>query len=175
MGYPLPDGYNFPLNDTSVSPEEGMRIFLSWITSYYAHGDTLETLSLQDALIEPSPTVTRMSREDVAFAFYQPPTLPDGTDTVVLRSGAHSGVFSRLREAALFTRDNAEVAWPNVEFRYVWCDHSVWLMPWGIWSFRADMEKARMDGKRIRTHSVVRMGGANHCVCTSFTHSLIIR
>ena len=146
-----------------------MKIFPLWITSYYSHGDTLETLSLRDALDEPSPTVARMSPEDLASTFHEPPTLLDGTDTMILQSGVNRGVFSRLRKAALFAPQNAEVAWPNVEFRYVWCDRSVWLMPWGVWSFRAEVEQAMKDGKRIRTHSVVRMRGANHCV-SIFSH-----
>ena len=168
MGYPLPDGYHYPMDDPSISLEEGMRILPLWVTSYYGHGDTLETLSLHDSLIEPTPTVVRMSPEDLTLAFHQPPSLHDWTDPIILRSGIRRGVFSRLREAALFARDNAEVAWPNVEFRYVWCDHSVWLMPWGIWSFHAELEQARKSRKGVRTHSAVRMRGANHCVCIIF-------
>ncbi|KAH9165922.1 alpha/beta-hydrolase [Lactarius sanguifluus] len=163
MGYPFPDGYYTPLNDPSISPEKAMEIFPLWITGYYTHGDTLETLSLRDALDEPSPTITRMSHEDLASTFHEPPTLLDGTDTVIQKGGVDRGAFSRLREVALFAPQNTEIAWPNVEFRYVWCDRSVWLMPWGIWSFRVEIEQARKDGKRIRKHSVVRMRGANHC------------
>ena len=142
-----------------------------WITGYYAHGDTHATLSVR-ALDEPTPTVTRMSPEELASTFHEPPTLLDGPDTVILHGAITSGseVFSRLREAALFVSQNAEVAWPDVEFRYIWCDHSDWMMPWGAWTFRAEIEQARKDGKRIRTHSVVRMRGANHCVSIPFTH-----
>jgi hypothetical protein len=111
-----------------------------------------------------------MSPEDLALSFYEPPTLmPEGSDTVILQSGFASGVFSRLREAALFAPQNAVVAWSDVEFRYVWCDRSVWMMPWGIWAFRAETEQANKDGKYVRTHSVVRMRGANHCVSIPFT------
>ncbi|KAH9015755.1 alpha/beta-hydrolase [Lactarius deliciosus] len=163
MGYPFPDGYYFPMNDPSISPEKAIKIFPLWITGYYAHGDSLETLSLRDALDEPSPTITRMSREDLASTFHEPPTLLDGSDMMIKKGGVDRGAFSRLREAALFAPQNAEIAWPNVEFRYVWCDRSVWLMPWGIWSFRAEIEQARKDGRRIRKHSIVRMRGANHC------------
>ncbi|KAI9449323.1 alpha/beta-hydrolase [Lactarius psammicola] len=163
MGYPLPDGYYFPLNDPSLSPEESLKIFPLWVTGYYSHGDTLETLSLREASDEPSPTVARMSPEDLALTIHEPPTLPDGTDTVILQSGVDRGVLSRLRKAAVFAPRNAEVAWPNVEFRYFFCDRSVWLTHWGVWSFRAEVEQARKDGKRIRTHSIVRMRGANHC------------
>ncbi|KAH9009529.1 alpha/beta-hydrolase [Lactarius hengduanensis] len=163
MGYPSPDGYYFPLNDPSIPPEKAIKIFPLWVTGYYTHGDTLETLSLRDALHEPSPTIARMSHEDLASTFHEPPTLLGGSDTVIQNSGVDRGVFSRLREAALFAPQNAEIVWPNVEFRYVWCDRSVWLMPWGIWSFGAEIEQARKDGKRIRKHSIVRMRGANHC------------
>jgi pimeloyl-ACP methyl ester carboxylesterase len=164
LGYPIPDGYYFPLNDPSIPPDEATKVFALWVTSYYAHGDTPETVSTRDALDEPTPTVKRMSPEDLAFSFYEPPTLgPDGPDTVIVKSGLSSGVFSRLREAALFAPQNAEVAWSDVEFRYVWCDRSVWMMPWGVWAFHAETEQARKDGKHIRTHSVVRMRGANHC------------
>ncbi|KAH8984294.1 alpha/beta-hydrolase [Lactarius hatsudake] len=155
------DGYYFPLNDPPISKEN--EVFPSWVTGHYADGDTLETLSLRDALDEPSPTITRMSHEDLASTFHEPPTLLDGSDTVIQKSGVDRGVFSRLREAALFAPQNAEIAWPNVEFRYVCCDRSVWLMPCGIWSFGAEIDQVRKDGKRIRNHSVVRMRGANHC------------
>ncbi|KAH8984292.1 alpha/beta-hydrolase [Lactarius hatsudake] len=163
MGFPLPDGYYTPLNDPSMPPGEGIKIFPLWITGYYAHGDTLETLSLRDALDEPSPTILRMSPEDLASVVHEPPTSLDGPDTVVLDSGLDHGALSRLREVALFAPQNAEIAWPNVEFRYVWCDRSVWVMPWGAWLFSAEIEQAMKDGKRIRKHSVVRMRGANHC------------
>ncbi|KAH8989578.1 alpha/beta-hydrolase [Lactarius akahatsu] len=161
MGYPFPDGYYFPLNDPPISQEK--EVFPSWVTGHYADGDTLETLSLRNALDEPSPTITRMSHEDLASTFHEPPTLLDGSDTVIQKSGVDRGVFSRLREAALFAPQHSEIAWPNVEFRYVCCDRSVWLMPWGIWSFGAEIDQVRKDGKRIRKHSVVRMKGANHC------------
>lgn len=173
MGYPSPDGGYFPLNDPSIPPEEMTKIFSLWITGYYAHGDTPETLSTRNALDEPTPTATRMLPEEAALAIHEPPSLPGGTDTVILQGGINSGVFSRLREAALFAPQNAELAWPNVEFRYIWCDQSVWMMPWSAWSFRAEMEQAGKDGKRIRTHSVVRMRGANHCVSIAFAHILI--
>ena len=169
MGYPYPEGYYVPLNDTSIPPEELTKFFGLWITGYYAHGDTPETLSTRHALDEPTPTVTRMSPEDLAPSFHEPPTLLDGPDSVILQSDIANGVFSRLREAALFASHNAEVTWPKVEFRYVWCDHSAWVMPWGAWTFRAEMEQARKDGKHIRTHSVVRLRGANHCVSIPFT------
>jgi hypothetical protein len=174
MGYPSPDGCYFPLNDPSIPPEEMTKIFSLWVTGYYAHGDTPETLSTRNALDEPTPTATRMLPEEASLAIHEPPSLPGGSDTVILQSGLHNGVFSRLREAALFAPQNAELAWPNVEFRYVWCDQSVWMMPLSAWSFRAEMEQAGKDGKRIRTHSVVRMRGANHCVSTiPFAHILI--
>ncbi|KAF8265653.1 alpha/beta-hydrolase [Lactarius quietus] len=144
MGYPSPDGYYFPLDDPSIPPEDALKIFPLWVTGYYSHGDTLETLSVRNALDEPTPTATRMSPEDVAFSVHDPPTLPDGADTIILQNCL-------------------TVGWPNVEFRYVWCDSSVWMMPWGVWSFRSEIEQARKDGKRIRDHSVVRMRGANHC------------
>ena len=170
MGYPYPDGYYIPLNDPSIPPEELAKFFGFWITGYYAHGDTPETLSTRHPLDEPSPTVARMSPEDLAPSLHDPPTLLDGPDTVILKCDITTGVLSRLREAALFASHNAEVAWPDVEFRYVWCDHSAWVMPWGARTFRAEIEQARKDGKHIRANSIVRMRGANHCVSIPFTH-----
>ncbi|KAI9436609.1 alpha/beta-hydrolase [Lactarius indigo] len=163
MNYPLPDGYYTPLNDPSTPSEKGIKMFPLLVTGYYAHGDTLETLSLCDALDEPSPTIVRVSPEDIASVAHHPPTTLDGPDTIVLDSGLDRGVLSRLREDALFAPQHAEIPWPDVEFRYVWCDRSVWLMPLGAWSFSAEIEQARKDGKHIGKHSVVRMRGANHC------------
>ena len=66
------------LGGPSISLEEGLRMLTLWVTSYYARGDTLETLSIRDALIEPGPTVVRMSPEDLALAFHKPPSSATG-------------------------------------------------------------------------------------------------
>ncbi|KAI0293846.1 alpha/beta-hydrolase [Multifurca ochricompacta] len=151
MGYPAPDGYYY----LSEGKDDDMK-------SYYTHGETLETLS-RTALDDPRPTILAMSAEDIELAFYVPPSLPDGVDMLLLRNGLKSGLFERLRMSAVFVPDGTEDGWCNVEFRYFWCDRSLWQMPWGIWSFNAEIESAKELDKQVRRHSIVRMSGANHC------------
>ncbi|KAI0295326.1 alpha/beta-hydrolase [Multifurca ochricompacta] len=162
LGYPAPDGYYYPFNDPSISLDEGMKTFPLWATGYYAHGETLETLS-RTALDDPRPTILVMSVEDIGMAICVPPSLSDGVDMLLLQNGSKNGLFARLRMTALFVPDGTGEGWSNVEFRYFWCDRSVWPIISGIQSFIAETETARQLGKLVRKHSIVRMNGANHC------------
>ena len=61
--------------------------------------------------------------------------------------------------------------WADVEVRYLWCDRSVYEMPWGTWALRKELEEAQAKGLRTRRLAIARLRGANHFVsCTSSGH-----
>ncbi|KAI9449327.1 alpha/beta-hydrolase [Lactarius psammicola] len=164
LGYYAPERYD-PLRDPSVSPRGHVKAFLRWVSGYYAHGDTLETLAPYDALLEPHPSIENMSPEDLMQNVYEEAAQPDGMDMLLMYSCIKQGTPDRLHEAALFPSQATE--WGEVEFRFVWCDRTIWVVVWGAWAFEAEMTENAKEGKdsekkRMRKCSMVRMRGANH-------------
>ncbi|KAL7281216.1 hypothetical protein ACG7TL_004524 [Trametes sanguinea] len=183
LGYPYPahDPYN-PFADESLTYEERERVFTEWITSYYAHGDTVDTLERRNALDAPPPTIASISAEELAAMVHVPPGMPGGSDWCLLYGGARYDIFSGLRKGAIFlspepgtatgiegTDGSGRVlgaaradAWEDVEVRYVWGERSVWEMPYAATMLRQELEDAKGSGRRIRPVSILRVEGANH-------------
>lgn len=161
LGYHPPGLYD-PLRDPSVAPGEHGKVFAKWVSGYYAHGDTLETLAQRDALSEPRPSVENMSPEELMQNVYGEAARPDGMDILLAYCCSRQGTFDRLHEAALFPSQATanEREWGEIELRFVWCDHSIWLIVWGARAFKAEMVDS--EKKRMRKSSMVRMHGANH-------------
>ena len=109
-----------------------------------------------------------MSKEDIESALYPPPANPGGSDNVLMELGIRYGLYSTLREASLYPperlSDKYASSWDSVTLRYVWCDRSVWEMPWGTWALQSELDNAKKDGKRTRQVELVRLDGANHFV-----------
>ncbi|THH15957.1 hypothetical protein EW146_g4610 [Bondarzewia mesenterica] len=94
-----------------------------------------------------------MSQEDVLSALHSAPTDPGGSDAILLEAGIRHGLYASLKEAAVYLPPSAYLEnvsnnhWPDVEVRYLWCDHSVWEMPWGTGALQAELETSRRSGK----------------------------
>ena len=145
-------------------------MFLRWLSGYYAHGDTLETLAQRDALSEPRPSIENMSPEDLKQNVYEEGTQPDHRDILLMRSGAKQGALERLRAAALFPSHETarDREWGEIELRFVWCDRAVWLLVWSAWQFKAEIaEDAGDSKKKMRKCSTSCIRGANHFVGVS--------
>jgi len=173
LGYHPPELYS-PLSDPSVPSGERGKAFHTWISGYYAHGDTLETLGQRDALLEPRPSIENMSPDDLVQNVYGEAARPDGMDLLLLYSGSKQGTFDRLHEAAFFPSQAtaSDREWSEIEFRFVWCDRTVWEVVWGAWAFKAEMAEIAKEGKdsenkQMRKSSMVRMHRANHFVSVS--------
>ena len=108
-----------------------------------------------------------MSPEDIALALYPTPVIPGGSDDILLKSGIKNSVNALLREGAL-KADGGGGAWDAIELRYIWCDQSVWEMPWGSWALRKELKDAKASGQSRRKVTFIRLRGANHFV--SATH-----
>ena len=133
-------------------------------------------LERRTALETPPPTLFTLTDAERAAALSPGPGDPGGSDSLLLVGGIRSGLFGALREGALVLpgklvgkegggegRQRTD-AWPAVEVRYVWCDRSVWEMPWGVWNMRARVEEGKKSGESLRPFTLLRVKGANHFV-----------
>ncbi|KAI0821753.1 hypothetical protein BC628DRAFT_1412722 [Trametes gibbosa] len=165
LGYPPPatGGYH-PLFDPELLPENRDQEFSDWVSGYYDHGDTFETLEQKTPLRSPPPTISTLTSEEVAEALYLPPGSPGGSDDALLKSGIRLDMFKKLKERALYLRDGPllDDAWPNVEVRYVSCGRSVWELAWCTWALRHELQVAKQEGLPMRKVGMAHIREANH-------------
>ncbi|KAH9893208.1 Alpha/Beta hydrolase protein [Cubamyces lactineus] len=172
LGYPYPeqDPYN-PFYDTSLTYEERGRFFTNWITSYFSHGDTLETFERRRASQVPPPTLASMSAEDFQSTVHVPPGVPGGSDWMLLHGCFMFDIFSKLRLGAFFLSpgQNGEAAtrpigdeWRDVEVHYIWGDHSIWEAPYCAMMMRQEIDMAEKEEPQLRPITIQRLKGANH-------------
>ncbi|EIW58385.1 uncharacterized protein TRAVEDRAFT_64846 [Trametes versicolor FP-101664 SS1] len=170
LGYPYPaqDPWN-PFFDTSLTYEERGQVFTNWITSYFAHGPTLDTYERRHALQTPPSTIAAQTKEDFEATVHVPPGVPGGSDWTLLHGCAAYGVYGTLREGALFLSqpdDSGEKTigdeWRDVELRYVWGDQSVWEVPYAAQLLRQEVADGAREGKPIRKFTSLCVKGTNH-------------
>ncbi|KAH9849866.1 hypothetical protein C2E23DRAFT_341233 [Lenzites betulinus] len=169
FGYPYPkeDPYN-PFADLSLSHAERINAFAAWATSYYAHGDTLDTFERRRALQTPTPTVQNMTPEDLAATAHFPPGLVGGSDWAIFLGSSNLGVYPPLREGALYLSEDTEGKklegdeWRDVEVRFVWGDRSIWEVPYAAQLLRKEADDAEKNGTPFRKITIYRVHGANH-------------
>ncbi|TCD61385.1 hypothetical protein EIP91_008522 [Steccherinum ochraceum] len=169
FGYGPPQSANFyhPMDDETLNPEERIKQFNLYITGYYAHGSTVSSLSDEERLLEPSPTINRMSAEDLQASIDMTHAKPGQADYIFSRWGLSTGLFAVLRRGSLFPPDQAESRrdeWDSVELRTILCTAGVWESPWGQWQLREEVEEARESGQRTRPMKFLTLEGANHYV-----------
>lgn len=170
LGYTSPANWYNPMFDSSLAPNEGPKRFLTWVSGYYQHGDSIAALEQRTALADPRPTILTISQDDMYAAIDITPTLPGGSDSLILKQGIRHGLFAALRTGAVYLNKTPKQAhahargWNDVGLTYVWCDHSEWEMPYGAMTFQAELEDAKKMGKATRVVNVVRLRGANHFV-----------
>ncbi|TCD60452.1 hypothetical protein EIP91_010046 [Steccherinum ochraceum] len=166
LGYPtLEGGYN-PLVDDSVTREEGAKQFPRWVSGYYAHGDSPATLELRNPQPHPPSTIETMAPEDIHSALYPGPGNPGGSDALLMNIGIQHGAFADSRKKAYLLGPEGEdkSGWDDVKLRHVWCDQTVWEAPYAMYCLKDDAKAAQKDGKRFRSHEIVRMEKANHFI-----------
>ncbi|EJC99741.1 uncharacterized protein FOMMEDRAFT_160186 [Fomitiporia mediterranea MF3/22] len=156
LGYPPPAEVYHPLKDPSMPPGEGAKFFSSWVSGYYSHGNSVSELELRKPLANPRPTIETMTPEDIGSAMYPPAAYPGGADFSLMEAGVQHGLFNFLREATLYPPFTGEKPkeWDSIQLKYIWCDKSVWEMPWGTWALQNELEEAKKKGKPIRPVSI---------------------
>ncbi|KAI0091390.1 hypothetical protein BDY19DRAFT_983760 [Irpex rosettiformis] len=172
LGYPPPPTFYNPLTDPSHPPGTGIQLFPAWVSGYYTHGDSPHELEHRTPLQDPPPTILTMTHEEIEGAVFPGPGEVGGSDEVFLHSGVRCGLWEVLRGRALFVgmndddeekEDNVK-GWNDIELRYVWCDRSVWELPWATWALQAELAEAEKAGREVRKVRLVRLRGANHFV-----------
>ncbi|KAF5327565.1 hypothetical protein D9619_004821 [Psilocybe cf. subviscida] len=167
MGYaPPPDVVNI-FFDPLLTPGEALKMFPQWVSAYYAHAEDTAKLEYE-ALNDPPPTILSMDPSDVQRCLDVVPVLPGGSDDQFVRLGFQLGAFSPLRQAAMYLdKDEGQHQhlgrnWDDVEIKHVWCDQSMWEMPWATVCLQAELADAKKSGRVTRKVDMVRLRGANH-------------
>ena len=65
------------------------------------------------------------------------------------------------------TKDQREIngdEWPHLEVLHVWCDQSVWVLPYAVVEVKAEIDYAKRNGKVMRDVAFIRLNGVNHLV-----------
>lgn len=163
LGYALPEDKYHPLEDEKIPVEERPLAFSKWVTGYYTHGDSPDQLERRTPVSDPQPSILNMTPEEMGSNFSPSPAGPGGSDFITLNSGIKSGSNVAMRMGAFYFKDDEEVdQWEGVELRYLWCDRSVYEMPWGTMQLRAELDDAKQKELRMRPITIVRLPGANH-------------
>ncbi|KAI0648546.1 Alpha/Beta hydrolase protein [Trametes meyenii] len=167
-GYTPPPGWWQPLLDSTIPPTERAARFSEWVTGYFAHGDVFTSgapaLEFRAPLADPAPLLTRLTADELAESTYEPPQAPTGSENLIAQACIGHGTWGKDKDGALYLRDAVKGAdgWRGVEVRHVWCDRSIWEMPWGAKLLAEELEGARSAGRPVRDITFVRVKGANH-------------
>ena len=170
----VPDPYS-PLLDTTIANESLMNAFNIWASGYFAHGETPETFAYRTPLVDPSPTSTRLTPDELAsMCDPSPGEAGVGSDSLLFRAGGAAGLYTALRAHALYLLPPPNSAsldpaaeggdtWEDVEVRVLWCTQSVWEVAWLVTCLREEMATAKAQGRPMRDVRIVRVNG-NHFV-----------
>lgn len=163
LGYPRPESSYQPFEDQTLTPGEAIKAFALWVAGYYQHGAAADQLELRTALKNPPPTIATMQQEDIATSLHVIPDMTKFSDGIIFSGCQKQNLGESLRNRLLYPSD-MKGSWANIKLKYIWCDMSVWEMPWGVWKLEKELEGAKTAGKPFRTTSVLRMRGCNHFV-----------
>ncbi|KAL1945086.1 hypothetical protein VTO73DRAFT_2706 [Trametes versicolor] len=169
LGYPYPAHNRWnPLFDTSLTYEERGKVFTNWITSYFAHGDTVDTFERRHALETPPSTLATQTKEDFEATVHVAPGVPrSGADWRLMYGCTAFGVYEPLRKGTLFLPQEGEKEtsgeeWRDVEVRYVWGDRSVWDVPYAALLLRQEVADGVREGRPMRKFTSLCVKGTNH-------------
>ncbi|KAH9850272.1 hypothetical protein C2E23DRAFT_318207 [Lenzites betulinus] len=151
-----------PMFDPSIAEEDRQRVFNSWVSGYYQHGDTLQG----QPLLHPPPTISTLTPEEIASLTCEGPGAPGGSDEILMHSGARVGLFKSMRERALYLPGGDLVGdpWQKVEVRFVACENSIPSVYLVVKGLQEEIEEANVKGLPMRDVRIVRVQGANHFV-----------
>lgn len=155
-----------PMFDDDIASEERQKAFMNWVSGYFKHGGSAETLEDKTPLRHPPPTISTLRPEEIGCLTCGPPGEPGGSDEVLVHSGVLLGLFAALRTRALFF-DKGEQdrdPWKNVEVRCVSSECSISAVVWSVIALRREIEEAKAKGVPTRNIRFVLIRGANHFV-----------
>lgn len=148
------------------------------MSGYHAHGDLwscgASALNFGPALIDPSPTTTRMSAAELEESTCPAAGGPGGCDRLLTQACMRLGTYEILQKRAFYIDKgtHSENGWDDAEIRVVWCDHTEWEMPWGAYALHKELQESRETGLTVRDVVFDRLRGANHFVSYVFVRSV---
>lgn len=170
LGYPHrePALYS-PLLDPEIAPEDRQPLFMNWVSGYFPHGSTPDTLEGKTPLQDPPPTISTLTADEIARMTCPTVGAPGGSDEILVHSGVKLGMFSYLRKCALYLQESGEVvpggdAWRDVEVRCVTGEWSIAGVLWATMLLKQEVEDAKAEGLPIRDVQFVLIRRANHFV-----------
>ncbi|KAI0712946.1 hypothetical protein C8T65DRAFT_646206 [Cerioporus squamosus] len=150
FGYPRPDRAFNPFLDPGTGIDVADEPH-DWLSGYYTHGSTVDTLAFRTPARDRPPTIERMTIAERANCLYRAGVFRDLWQAALELAAVGDG---RLRGNDL--RD--------VEVRVMWCDRSVWETTHAAWCVAAELEDAREKGRLVREVHLARVRGGNHFV-----------
>jgi hypothetical protein len=108
-----------------------------------------------------------MTPDEIEACFSKEHARPVAIDHDIFELGLSKNVNGRTRKRALYLPETVAPGaddWRAIPLRHIWCDRSVWHIPWAAWSLHKEVEEAKMAGHRMRDITSVRLPGANHFV-----------
>ena len=165
--------FSFPAPNNSYNPildpanDVASPVVSDWISGFWSHGTTIDTLVQRTPVDDPPPTVRTMGLDDIRNCVYIPSDATGNSDKRLLLGGHFAGVFADLWNDAFAISpepSHARKALRDVEVRVVWCERSVWEMVLAGWNIKTEMEDARLKGRTVRNVSAVCLRGGNHFV-----------
>jgi hypothetical protein len=91
LGSPFPSVTYHPLTDEGIPPEDRALAFARWVSGYFTHGDTEETLERRTPDTDRPATILTLNQDEVQAFFAPGPAGPDGSDHAILLPGFSSG------------------------------------------------------------------------------------
>ncbi|KAI0258414.1 alpha/beta-hydrolase [Gloeopeniophorella convolvens] len=158
LGYAAPASSYSPRDDPSLTQGEADMRFQEWVSGYYSHGDSPFKPEFRNPLADSLPTIANVSPDEISAAMHAPPASVGGSDALLVKAGIKHGLFAALRDVALYPKAC------TIELRFMWGDHAVWEVPFGIASVREELAEAHKAAtRRIRNITYMRLEGANAC------------
>ncbi|KAI0744998.1 hypothetical protein C8Q76DRAFT_605350 [Earliella scabrosa] len=163
--------FSFPAPNNSYNPvldpanDVASPVVSDWISGFYSHGTTIDTLVERTPVDDPPPTVRTMGLDDIRNCVYIPSDATGNSDKRLLLGGHFAGVFADLWNDAIAIApepSHARKALRDVEVRVVWCERSIWETVLAGWNIKTEMEDARSKGRTVRNVSAVCLRGGNH-------------
>ncbi|EIM81567.1 uncharacterized protein STEHIDRAFT_161746 [Stereum hirsutum FP-91666 SS1] len=178
LGFPHHEDLRMPIDDATVT--DGKAV-IAWLTGFFDHSipPSFPSTPILDPELRlgrtpvsiPPPTIATISPEEIQNVIFIPPAAPGGSDVLLYEAGQRLGLFEEMRKKALYATAEEDVTaeqkgWrESVEVKVIWCDRSIWGVPWGISQLYREVEDAKAKGElSVGRVNIVRVTGANHYI-----------
>lgn len=145
FGMPLPpDGYS-PLLDMSLSYEDRVTTFGTWVASYFKHGDLstrdIGQLNFRDPDRSKKPSTENMGEELSSVVDF---TVASRSEIFFSAAREALEVNARQADKAIFDLTIRE-AWCNLNrpFTILYCNAGIWSIIYPTWALQDKVESAR--------------------------------